>query len=182
MSVEFGCEYNHDGPGSCPDAKFDAGGYCVWGSFAYVRVFVRMPRDSYLLGSYVAISKERIQCKISCHGRNYEECRLLGCRNPVRTSQETHYVSATESSPLMQCNISVFHGVDYEESRLLGYRNPVRTPQETLRFHYSAQRLMLYKIEVFTAVTMKNAFFWDVETQFVLHKKLITFLLQSPVR
>jgi hypothetical protein len=27
-----------------------------------------------------------------------EECRLLGYKNPVRTSQETHYVSATESS------------------------------------------------------------------------------------
>jgi hypothetical protein len=28
----------------------------------------------------------------------YEECRLLGYKNPVRTSQETHYVSATEPS------------------------------------------------------------------------------------
>jgi hypothetical protein len=30
-----------------------------------------------------------------------EECRLLGYKNPVRTSQETHYVYATESSQLM---------------------------------------------------------------------------------
>jgi hypothetical protein len=29
-------------------------------------------------------------CKISgFHGGNYEECRLLGYKNPVRTSQET---------------------------------------------------------------------------------------------
>jgi hypothetical protein len=35
------------------------------------------------------------------HGGDYEECRLLGYKNPVRTSQETHYVSATESSRLM---------------------------------------------------------------------------------
>jgi hypothetical protein len=34
-----------------------------------------------------------------------EERRLLGYKNPVRTSQETHYVSATESSRLMLCNI-----------------------------------------------------------------------------
>jgi hypothetical protein len=34
------------------------------------------------------------------HGGHYEECRLLGYKNPVRTSQETHYVSATESSRL----------------------------------------------------------------------------------
>jgi hypothetical protein len=40
--------------------------------------------------------------KIWCfHGSDYEECRLLGYKDPVRTSQETHYVSATESSRLM---------------------------------------------------------------------------------
>jgi hypothetical protein len=35
----------------------------------------------------------------------YEECRLLGYKNTVRTSQETHYVSATEAGRLMLCNI-----------------------------------------------------------------------------
>jgi hypothetical protein len=35
------------------------------------------------------------------------------------TSQETHYVSATESSQLMLCKISWFHGSDYEECRRL---------------------------------------------------------------
>jgi hypothetical protein len=39
------------------------------------------------------------------HGGDYEECRLLGYKNPVRTSQETHYVSSTESSQLMLCKI-----------------------------------------------------------------------------
>jgi hypothetical protein len=39
------------------------------------------------------------------HGGDYEECRLLGYKNPVRTSQETHYVSATEFSQLMLCKI-----------------------------------------------------------------------------
>jgi hypothetical protein len=39
------------------------------------------------------------------HVGNNEDCRLLGYKNPVRTSQETHYVSATESSPLMVCKI-----------------------------------------------------------------------------
>jgi hypothetical protein len=32
------------------------------------------------------------------HGCDYEECRLLRYRNQLRTSQETHYVSATEPS------------------------------------------------------------------------------------
>jgi hypothetical protein len=36
---------------------------------------------------------------------DYEECRLLGYKNQVRTSQETHYVSATETSQLMLCKI-----------------------------------------------------------------------------
>jgi hypothetical protein len=39
------------------------------------------------------------------HGRDYEECRLLGYKNSFRTSQEKHYVSATDSSRLMLCNI-----------------------------------------------------------------------------
>jgi hypothetical protein len=64
---------------------------------------------------------------------DYEECRLLGYKNPIHTSHETHYVSTTESSRLMLCKIWGLHGSDYEEWRLLGYINPIRTSQET---HY----------------------------------------------
>jgi hypothetical protein len=81
------------------------------------------------------------------HGSDYEECRLLGFKNPVRTSQETHYVSATEPSQLMLCKIWGFRGGDYEDCRLLGYETPVRTSQET---HYISatepSQLMLCKI------------------------------------
>jgi hypothetical protein len=73
------------------------------------------------------------------HGGDYEECRLLGYENPVRTSPETHYVSATEPSRLMLCKIRGFHGGDCEEHRPLVYKNPVRTSQETLRLRYRAQ-------------------------------------------
>jgi phosphomannomutase len=66
------------------------------------------------------------------HGGYYEECRLLEYKNTVRTSQKTHYVSATESSPLMLYKIWAFHGGDYEEC-LLGYKNPGHTLQKT---HY----------------------------------------------
>jgi hypothetical protein len=65
------------------------------------------------------------------HGSDYEECRLLGYKNPVRTSQEIHYVSTTESNQLMLCKSWGFHGCDYEACRLLGYKNPIRTSQET---------------------------------------------------
>jgi hypothetical protein len=61
-------------------------------------------------------------CKIlGFHGGDYEECRLLGYKNPVLTSQGTHYVSTTESSQLKLCKILGFRGGDYEERRLLGY-------------------------------------------------------------
>jgi hypothetical protein len=87
-------------------------------------------------------------CKIwGFHGGDYEERRLLGYKNPVRTSQETHYVSTSESSQLKQCKIWGFHSGDYEECRLLGYENPGRTSQEN---HYDSaielSRLMLCKI------------------------------------
>jgi hypothetical protein len=72
-------------------------------------------------------------CKIfGFHGGDHEECRLLGYKNAVRTSQETHYF-ATEPSRLMLCEIFGFHGGDHEECRLMGYNNPVRTSQE---IHY----------------------------------------------
>jgi hypothetical protein len=66
--------------------------------------------------------------------KTHEECRLPGYKKSVRTSQETHCVSATEPSPLMLSKICDFHDRDYEECRLLGYRNPVRTSQKTLHF------------------------------------------------
>jgi hypothetical protein len=88
------------------------------------------------------------QCKIwGLHSGHYEERRLLGYKNSVHTSQETHYVSATEISQLILCKIWSFHGADYEECLLLIYKNPVRTSQET---HYvsniESSQLMLCKI------------------------------------
>jgi hypothetical protein len=40
--------------------------------------------------------------------------------------------------------------------------------------------LKLVRFEVFTAVTMKSAVFWDRTTQFVPHRRHITSPLQSP--
>jgi hypothetical protein len=59
-----------------------------------------------------------------------DQSRVVGYTNPVRTSQETHYASATESNRLMLCKLRGYHVGDYEECRLLGYKNPVRTSQE----------------------------------------------------
>jgi hypothetical protein len=43
------------------------------------------------------------------------------------------------------------------------------------------QGTFLYvRFEVFTAVTMKNGVFWDINPQFVLHRRHITSPQQSP--
>jgi hypothetical protein len=42
-----------------------------------------------------------ILVRVEVFTADYEECRLLGYKTPVRTSQETHYVSTTEPSQLM---------------------------------------------------------------------------------
>jgi hypothetical protein len=60
-------------------------------------------------------------CKIwGFHGGDHEECRILEYKNPVRTSQQTRYVSAIEPRRLKLSKIWGFHGGDYEEFRHLG--------------------------------------------------------------
>jgi hypothetical protein len=59
-------------------------------------------------------------CKIlGVNGDDYEAFRLLGHETPVRTLQETHYISTTQPSRLMLCKICDFHGINYEECRLV---------------------------------------------------------------
>jgi hypothetical protein len=36
------------------------------------------------------------------------------------------------------------------------------------------------RFDVLTAVTIKNVVFWDIKTQFVLYRRHITSLLESP--
>jgi hypothetical protein len=97
------------------------------------------------------------------HFSDYEESRLLRNENPVRTSQETHYISATESSRIMLCKIWSLHGTDYEECRLLECKYPFRTAQGT---HYVSarehSRFMLYKIWSCHGSDYEECVFWDV--------------------
>jgi hypothetical protein len=72
-------------------------------------VFWDIKPSSYLRGDTLIFRYSAhpiILCKIcGFHGSDYEECHLLGYKTPVRTSQETHYISATESSQLNLCKI-----------------------------------------------------------------------------
>jgi hypothetical protein len=80
------------------------------------------------------------------HGGYYEEC-ILGYKKPLRTSQETHYISATESSQLTFCKILGIDGGDYKECRLLDYKHPLRISQETNYVTATeSNQLMLCKI------------------------------------
>jgi hypothetical protein len=72
-------------------------------------------------------------------------------------------------------------GIESEQCRFLGYKNPVCTSEETQCVSATEpSRLLICKISVFMAVTMKNAFFWDIKTQFVLHRRHAASLLQRP--
>jgi hypothetical protein len=45
---------------------------------------------------------------------------------------------------------------------------------------YGSTNVKYVRFEVFTAVTMKNAVFWDIKSQFVPHRRHITSPLHSP--
>jgi hypothetical protein len=61
-----------------------------------------MIKCGYLVGSYL-LKISSVSKILGFHGDDHVECRLLGYENRVRTSQETHYFSVTELSPLMLC-------------------------------------------------------------------------------
>jgi hypothetical protein len=58
----------------------------------------------------------------------------------------------------------------------------IRNQSDCLQGILRRNHCMFVRLDVFTAVTMKNAVFWDIKTQFVLHRRNITSPLQSPAR
>jgi hypothetical protein len=95
------------------------------------------PSENYISRGNVAKTIVRSE---ACTAVTVKNVVLWDIKNAVRTSEETHYVSATELSPLMLCKVWGFHGGDYEECRLLRYKNPssYRTG-DTLRLRYRAE-------------------------------------------
>jgi hypothetical protein len=86
-----------------------------------------------------------------------------GYKKPVRTSQETHHVPATEPSLLMLCKICGFYGGDYEECRLLDIKTQLVPHKKNITSMLQSPAGLGYvRFEVFTAVTTKNAVSWDV--------------------
>jgi hypothetical protein len=56
------------------------------------------------------------------------------------------------------------------------YSKSMTLPQE--KSEIKQEHLVIF--EVFMAVTMKNAIFWDIKPHFVLHRRHTTSPLQSP--
>jgi hypothetical protein len=77
-----------------------------------IRNAVFWDKDAQKMHYFPAIESSLLmQCKIwSIQGGDYKECRLLGYKNPFLTSQETYYVSATETSHLILFDIWGIHG------------------------------------------------------------------------
>jgi hypothetical protein len=91
------------------------------------------------------------------HGSDYEECRLLGYKNPVRTSQETHYVSTTESSQLMLYKTWGFRGGDYEECCSSGMLRHVALVRTDVPEKLSASMIRVTRIgELGTALAVTS--------------------------
>jgi hypothetical protein len=59
-------------------------------------------------------------------------------------------------------------------TQINGKRNDVSSGDVNITKH------QYVRLEVFTAVTMKNGVFWVTEPQFVLHRRHITYPLQCP--
>jgi hypothetical protein len=69
-----------------------------------------------------SFGKEQRVCKIwDFQGVDNKERFLLGYKNPVRTSQETRYISAIEPTRLMLRKAWGFHFGNYEECHHLGF-------------------------------------------------------------
>jgi hypothetical protein len=88
------------------------------------------------------------ECRIwGFHSGDYEECGLLVYKNPLRTSQETHDVFATEPIRLMLCKTWGFTAGTMKNAVFCYIKNPVLTSQETHDVSASEpRRLMLCKI------------------------------------
>jgi hypothetical protein len=102
---------------------------------------------------------------------DYEECLLLGCKSPVRTSEEEHFVSATEPSRLILRKVWGVHEGDYEECLLKCYavwvlqENTALTCQKTallmsivyISVNIKTEHLLSKGFEIFMSVIRMKA-------------------------
>jgi hypothetical protein len=150
--------------------------WTIWCFFLNFKRHFWYDRVNWYIGLCETIKLFKI---LGFHSCDYDEC-VLGYKNPVRTSKQTHYVSATDPSQLMVRKIWGFHDGDYEECRFLGYKNPVRTSQET---HYipatDPSQLMLCKIWGFQGGNYEECRLLGYNIQFLPHSRHTTSPLKS---
>jgi hypothetical protein len=122
------------------------------------------------------------------HGGDYEECRLLGYKNSVRTSQKTHYVSAREPSRLVQCKIWVFIGRWYYHLPSFGIRATEFVCIYSYRLHLPANATAgawsspigaMLRLRMCVAISLTSSWhvaYWNTRTTFSLLFLLWLFL------
>jgi hypothetical protein len=122
-------------------------------------------------------------CKIwGFHGGDYEECRLLWYRHPVRSSQETHNVSATDHSRLMLCKIWCFHGGNHEECRILGMLRRVALVTTDVSEERRASTIRVKRIgELWTSAVISNRCTHSISSQLASVASYGKVVLISPI-
>jgi hypothetical protein len=77
-------------------------------------------------------------CSGTTENHEYKECLLLGYKNQVPTSQETHYISATEPNRLMLCGETIDTYCENRRQHTECTGSTYRTGK-TSRLHYRDQ-------------------------------------------
>jgi hypothetical protein len=89
---------------------------------------------------------------------------------PVRLRFSGRWLWTMPSCGMWYCVARVRTDVSEERNASTDWKESVRQDQ----------RKRYVRFDVFTALTMKNGVFWYIKPQFVLHRRHITFPLQSP--
>jgi hypothetical protein len=98
-------------------------------------------------------------------------------RSGVHAERVYHCTKGTNNTD--HCRIQKFCSKIQVGRRLP--HSPLERLQHTYTDEFQTDLLAFFvRLEVLTAVIMKNIVFWDIKTQFVLHRRHVSFPLQSP--
>jgi hypothetical protein len=141
----------------------------------------KWPKVVYVYGNHYINDKVLNSAQLSCHC----EWLVFTCLFAVCI-----FVDLRMPLPVGLTSMSRINGVHFLNTvhpRFWSWEGTRRTYSDTENVAnieepsiYIRKYTWYIRSEAFTAVTMKNSVFWDIKTQFVLHRRHITSPLQSP--
>jgi hypothetical protein len=153
-----------------------------WPGFGYIRI-----RDWWevLSGDNVAeaVAPSRGACPEHCTVQSTPARRQCGvhCIAILRYCASHLRLAALAFRVLLSCRVCLrFRCQPHNRLRQLQFLSEIHTPDEGASLRKATNDSARVRFEVITAVAMKNAVFWDIKTQFILHRRHITSPLQSP--